>query len=106
ARRNPDFSNEPSDVAVEDLRLPVIEEARRMLRAHRQRSGSDALVPATTAGLLKELGLLRDDARLKRAGEILLADPDPTDIVIQHLWRDFPGSDPKVTEISEPILLA
>lgn len=106
ARRDPDYSNEPSEIPIEDLRLSVVEETRRILRAHRQRTGSEAAVPPTTTGLLMELGLLRDDGRLKRAGEILLADPQPTDVVIRHLWRDFPGADPRVTEIAEPVVLA
>lgn len=106
ARRNPDFSNEPSDLAVGDLRLAVIEEARRMLRIHRQNTGRDAAVPTTTTGLLRELGLLLQDGRLKRAGEILLADPVPTDVTIRYLRRSFPGQDPKAEEISEPVILA
>ncbi|WP_392398674.1 helix-turn-helix domain-containing protein [Corynebacterium lehmanniae] len=91
ARRNPDYSNGPADISVDDLPLAVIEEARRMLREHRRARGSEAAVPQTTTGLLRELGLVRDDGQLKQAAEILLADPDPTDVVVRHLWRSIPG---------------
>ncbi|MCO6394619.1 putative DNA binding domain-containing protein [Corynebacterium sp. MC-17D] len=106
ARRDPDYSNDPADITVDDLQLPVIEEARRMLREHRRSRGSDAAVPQTTTGLLRELGLMRDDGQLKRAAEILLAQPNPTDVVVRHLWRSIPGQEPQATLISDPLLLA
>lgn len=79
---------------------------RRILRKHRSAGSLEGSVPDTTTGLLRELGLLRRDGTLKRAGEILLAEPIETDVVIRHLWRDFPRADPKVTEIAEPVILA
>lgn len=106
ARRNPDYSNGPADISVDELPLAVIEEARRMLREHRRARGSEAAVPQTTTGLLRELGLVRDDGQLKRAAEILFADPGPTDVVVRHLWRSIPGEDPQATLISDPVLLA
>lgn len=106
ARRNPDYSNGPADISVDDLPLAVVEEARRMLREHRRARGSEAAVPQTTTGLLRELGLVRDDGQLKRAAEILFAEPEPTDVVVRHLWRSIPGEDPKATLISDPVLLA
>lgn len=106
ARRDPDYSNDPADITVDDLQLPVIEEARRMLREHRRSRGSDAAIPQTTTGLLRELGLMRDDGQLKRAAEILLAQPNPTDVVVRHLWRSIPGQEPQATLISDPLLLA
>lgn len=106
ARRNPDYSNEPADIGVDDLNLPVIQEARRTLRMHRETTGQGAAIPSTTYGLLRELGLLLHDGRMKRAGEILLAYPEPTDVVVRYLWRSFPGKDPQTVEISEPVLLA
>ncbi|MDK8245023.1 ATP-binding protein [Corynebacterium sp. UMB10321] len=106
ARRDPDYSNDPADITVDDLQLPVIEEARRMLREHRRSRGSDAAIPQTTTGLLRELRLMRDDGQLKRAAEILLAQPNPTDVVVRHLWRSIPGQEPQATLISDPLLLA
>lgn len=106
ARRDPDYSNDPADITVDDLELPVVEEARRMLREHRRSRGSDAAVPQTTTGLLRELGLMRDDGQLKRAAEILLAQPKPTDVMVRHLWRSIPGQEPQATLISDPLLLA
>ena len=106
ARRDPDYSNDPANITVDDLELPVVEEARRMLREHRRSRGSDAAVPQTTTGLLRELGLMRDDGQLKRAAEILLAQPNPTDVMVRHLWRSIPGQEPQATLISDPLLLA
>ena len=106
ARRNPDYSNGPADISIDDLPLAVVDEARRMLRQHRRTRGLDAAVPQTTTGLLRELGLLRDDGKLKRAGEILLASPGSTDVVVRHLWRTLPGEEPRATLISDPVLLA
>lgn len=106
ARRSPDYSNAASDLDIDDLRLAVIDEARRVLRTHRENSGLGSAVPPTTTGLLRELGLLLHDGRLKRAGEILLGDPEPTDVVVRYLWRDFPGKDPKAEDISDPVILA
>ena len=106
ARRSPDYSNAASDLDIDNLRLAVIAEARRILRTHRENSGLGSAVPGTTTGLLRELGLLLHDGRLKRAGEILLGDPEPTDVVVNYLWRDFPGKDPKAEQISEPVILA
>lgn len=106
ARRSPDYSNAASDLGIDDLRLAVIDEARRVLRTHRENRGLGSAVPPTTTGLLRELGLLLHDGRLKRAGEILLGDPEPTDVVVRYLWRDFPGKDPKAEDISDPVILA
>lgn len=106
ARRSPDYSNAASDLDIDNLRLAVIDEARRVLRTHRENSGLSSAVPSTTTGLLRELGLLLHDGRLKRAGEILLGDPEPTDVVVNYLWRNFPGKDPTAEQISEPVILA
>ena len=106
-RRNPDYSNGETDLTPEDLSLGVIEEARRLLDApFRKGLGDEPTIASTRTGLLRELGLLREDGSLKRAAEILLAEPEPTHVTVRHLWRDFPGEDPKVTEISAPVILA
>lgn len=106
-RRNPDYSNGETDMVPEDLSLSVVEEAHRRLVLYRKSRGEEEPAMAKTrTGLLRELGLLRQDGSLKRAAEILLAQPEPTHVTVRHLWRDFPGEDPKVTEISAPVILA
>lgn len=106
ARRNPDYSNESADIGVEDLNLQVIAEVRRRLRKARELSGGDQAVPTTTSGLLRELGLTREDGSLKRAGQILLGEREQIFPVVRYQWRDFPGQDPKTTEIYDPVILA
>ncbi|WJZ16496.1 ATP-binding protein [Corynebacterium gottingense] len=106
-RRNPDYSNGETNIVPEDLRLDVVEEAHRQLVLYRRSRGEEESTMANTrTGLLRELGLLRQDGRLKRAAEILLAQPEPTHVTVRHLWRDFPGEDPKATDISAPVILA
>lgn len=106
ARRNPDYSNESADIGIEDLSLQVIAEVRRLLRKARELSGGDQAIPTTTNGLLRELGFIRADGNLKRAGQILLGEPAQPFPVVRYLWRDFPGQDPKTTEIHDPVILA
>lgn len=105
-RANPDYSNGISEKRIEDIGLSVISEARRLLKERRLRSGDSGLVPETTLGLLRELGLLTHDGKLKRAGEILLFPAEPGKVNIRHLWRPIIGADPKVSEISDPLILA
>lgn len=106
ARRNTDFSNTLSPINISDLRLEVIEETRRILRVHRENKGEDLAIAQNNFGLLRELGVVTEEGILKKAGEILLADPAPTEVTIRHLWREIPGDDPVATEISDPLVLA
>ncbi|WP_242721074.1 hypothetical protein [Corynebacterium pseudodiphtheriticum] len=96
-REDDDYSNRISSYPVEDLSHEVLTELRRLLRSHRQRRGIDAATPTGTQALLREVGLLSDDGRLKRAGEILLTPASTTQVTIRHLWRALPGADPKAT---------
>ncbi|AKE40089.1 Putative transcriptional regulator with HTH domain [Corynebacterium camporealensis] len=105
-RANTDFSNRTSTRKIEDIELSSLSEARRLLRSKRERSGEGNHVPDTTPGLLRELGLVTFDGQLKRAGEILLLPLEIPEVSIRHLWRAMPGSEPKVTEFSEPIIAA
>ncbi|MDO5032649.1 RNA-binding domain-containing protein [Corynebacterium sp.] len=106
ARANPDYSNTLSTRSVEDIDLLSLAEARRLLQVKRNTSGENAHVPETTLGLLRELGLLDESGRLKRAGEILLLPNEQPHVSIRHLWRSMIGAAPKVTEISAPLIEA
>lgn len=106
ARANPDFSNRISDVEVSEIRLDVVQEVRRLLKGKREKSGLDGAVPETTLGLLREVGLVSDQGKLFKAGEILLAEPSAGDVRIRHLWRAIPGAEPVVTEFDQPLILA
>ena len=105
-RANPDFSNSLSQKATQDIDLASLNEARRLLQVKRSRSGESAHAPETTTGLLRELGLIDEAGRLKRAGEILLLPPETPQVIIRHLWRPMVGADPQVTEISAPLIQA
>ncbi|MDO4761165.1 MAG: putative DNA binding domain-containing protein [Corynebacterium sp.] len=106
ARANPDYMAKDSTHTVEEISLDVVNEARRLLANRRKASGIDPAVPETARGLLRELGLINQDERLRKAADILLLPPPPPLITVRHLWRPFPGADPHVTEIAEPIISA
>ncbi|OFO11450.1 AAA family ATPase [Corynebacterium sp. HMSC22B11] len=105
-RANPDYSNGSSRLQVQDIELPVLEEARRLLRGKRSREDGSDYVPKGANGLLRELGLVGHDGSLKRAAEILMLPPDKPALTVQYFWRPIVGADPEVSEISEPLLTA
>lgn len=105
-RANPDHTAVDSTLSVEDLDPIAIASARTLLMDRRAVSGQVEPVPPTTQGLLEELGLMTKAGRLTVAAEILFA-PLPTGrLSIRHLLRAVPGGDPRVREISSPLVLA
>ena len=106
ARANPDYSNGVSGRDVEEVDLETLNEVRRLLREKHHRAGEEIAVPTTTMGLLRDLGLVTETGRLKRAGELLLLPVEPPLVSIRYLWRPISGADPQVTEIRAPLILA
>lgn len=105
-RINPDFSNGSSTADVTDIEASVLDEARRLLRAKRGRADRSDYAPSEKLALLRDLGLVSKDGTLKRAAEILMLPPKSPEVTVRHLWHSVIGEDPKVTEISDPLLIA
>lgn len=110
ARANPDYSNRVSTTSLEELPLDYLNEARRLLTTVRECNNRVGEISPTTTGLLAELGLLHrsgsDGETLTRAADILFRPHSPSDVTVRHLWRALPGSAPRVTEITDPVITA
>ncbi|APT93815.1 hypothetical protein CPHO_12095 [Corynebacterium phocae] len=105
ARANPDYTNRLGSAAVEDVPLEVIEELRRLLKL-KPRGEELTRGWGTTHGLLRELGLIDPESRLRIAAELLLLPPETGGIRIRHFWRSIPGAELKVTDFDGPIITA
>ncbi|MGW6376232.1 RNA-binding domain-containing protein [Rhodococcus sp. NPDC055112] len=86
-RRGRDWSSGPSDSRIDDIDPGALDRARELLRE----SGDEAkqrLAVAPPAELLNRLGLVCDDQRLTRAGELLFVSRAPSGpqevLVYQH----------------------
>lgn len=105
-RANPDFTAIASELDLDDLDPIAIAEARYRLSARRTATGQFDQVPQTTYGLLDELGLLTRKGELTVAAEILMAPMRTGRLSVRHLLRPVPGGEPRVREISSPLVLA
>lgn len=106
ARANPDFSAMASRRGPEDLDSQAVERARVLLANRKKALGDGSPVPRTGLELCSELGLLKPDGRLTFAAEILFMQPLHNRSVVRYLLREVPSGDPKVTEISAPLITA
>ena len=106
ARANPDFSAMASRRGPEDLDSQAVERARLLLTNRKKALGDGSPVPRTGLELCSELGLLKPDGRLTFAAEILFMQPLHNRPVVRYLLREVPSGDPKVTEISAPLITA
>lgn len=106
ARANPDFTAAVAEAKIEDLDPLAVAEARSRLTARRSATGQMDPVPQTTNGLLEELGLLTQKKELTVAAEILLMPMWPGRLSVRHLLRTVPSGEPRVREISSPLVLA
>ncbi|BAU97151.1 ATP-dependent DNA helicase [Corynebacterium suranareeae] len=105
-RANPDHTAVESALSIDELDSVAIAAARALLVDRRTVSGQVDTVPPTTRGLLEELGLLTRSGQLTVAAEILFAPLSTGRVSIRHLHRAVPGGDPRVREISTPLVLA
>ncbi len=106
-RHNTDWTAKISELSPDELPAEYTEAARKILTQRRRLSGDNTLVPTTTLGLLRDLGLLGPDGKsMKEAARILLAPMPAGRISIKHLWRTHIGAAPKVTEITAPLITA
>ena len=106
SRSNPDLSAGRSRRGPEDLDVPAVERAKALLANRKSALGDTSPAPQTGLELCSELGLLTSDGALTFAAEILFMQPLHNRTVVRHLLRDVPSGDPKVTEISAPLITA
>ena len=106
SRSNPDLSATASRRSPEDLDPKAIEQAKALLANRKHALGDDSPVPQTSLELCSELGLFTPHGALTFAAEILFMQPLRNRTVVRHLLRDVPSGDPKVTEISAPLITA
>ncbi len=106
SRSNPDLSAGKSWRGPEDLNVQAIERAKVLLANRKSALGDTSPVPQTGLELCSELGLLTSDGALTFAAEILFMQPLHNRTVVRHLLREVPSGDPKVTEISAPLITA
>lgn len=106
SRSNPDLSAGKSWRGPEDLNVQAIERAKILLANRKSALGDTSPVPQTGLELCSELGLLTSDGALTFAAEILFMQPLHNRTVVRHLLREVPSGDPKVTEISAPLITA
>lgn len=106
ARANPDYSARAAPISFDDLDQMAVAEARRLFASKLKAMGSTEVPDSTTSGLLGELGLLTPRGELTTAAQILFTHLPPGQVGIRHLLRNVPGGEPKVAEISTPLVLA
>ncbi|PMC63679.1 hypothetical protein CJ203_09930 [Corynebacterium tuscaniense] len=106
SRSNPDLSAGKSWRGPEDLNVQAIERAKVLLANRKSALGDTSPVPQTGLELCSELGLLTSDGAVTFAAEILFMQPLHNRTVVRHLLREVPSGDPKVTEISAPLITA
>lgn len=106
SRANPDLSAGKSSRTPEDLNVQAVERAKALLANRKSALGDGSPVPQTGLELCSDLGLLTSDGALTFAAEILFMQPLHNRTMVRHLLRDVPSGDPKVTEISAPLITA
>lgn len=106
SRANPDLSAGKSWRTPDDLNVQAVERAKALLANRKSALGDGSPVPQTGLELCSDLGLLTSDGALTFAAEILFMQPLHNRTIVRHLLRDVPSGDPKVTEISAPLITA
>jgi len=105
-RQGFDWSAQPSDRSIRDISAVAFESARRRLAllpdARRE------IARASDDDLLRSLGLIDSQGRLRRAGEVMLCDPRPgSPSSILYQYRSTPGGEPSAVErLSGPLIIA
>lgn len=106
-RRGQDWSDEDSGLSPDAISAACLDQARGLLRRsadpQRRSHATD-----TDLDLLRALGLIAPNGHLLRAGEVLLADPDPgSPEVLTYQYRRTPAGEPAVMQrLTRPLLPA
>lgn len=105
-RRGTDWSTAASERDIGDVSPRALGVARDLLARHPSLD-RQALARREDPELLLELGALRQDGRLSRAGEVLFcASPDESTRLL-YVYRETPGGEPTdVRRFDEPLIVA
>lgn len=100
-----DWSAQPSDRSVQDISVRALEAARESL--DRFPDDRQPLASLSDDDLLRALGVVDQDGRLLRAGEVLLCDRPEQDAGLVYQYRATPGGEASLVErSSQPLVLA
>jgi ATP-dependent DNA helicase RecG len=105
-RRGIDWSTAASDRPVADVSSRALSVARELLARHSS-AERQTLARREDHDLLRELGALRQDGRLSRAGEVLFCStPDGSDRLV-YLYRETPGGEPTdLRRFHDPLIIS
>lgn len=105
-RRGIDWSAAASDHDLSAVSRRAIDVARDLLARHSS-AERQALARREDRELLIELGALRQDGRLSRAGEVLFCPTRDGSARLVYLYRGTPGGEPtELRRFDEPLILA
>ncbi len=105
-RRGTDWSSAGSDRDAEDVAPRALAVARDLLARNPSRE-RQALARREDRELLLELGALRQDGRLSRAGEVLFCASSDGSTRLLYVYRETPGGEPSdVRRFDEPLVVA
>jgi ATP-dependent DNA helicase RecG len=105
-RRGTDWSSAASDREVGDVSPRALAVARDLLVRHPSPE-RQALARREDRELLLELGALRQDGRLSRAGEVLFCSSSDGSTRLLYVYRETPGGEPTdVRRFDEPLVVA
>lgn len=105
-RRGTDWSSAASERDVGDISPLALAVARDLLARHPS-PDRQALARRQDRELLLELGALRQDGRLSRAGEVLFCSSSDRSTRLLYVYRETPGGEPTdVRRFDEPLVVA
>ncbi|MDA0159273.1 putative DNA binding domain-containing protein [Solirubrobacter ginsenosidimutans] len=105
-RRGIDWSAVASERPTPDVSRRALDVARELLSRHPSQE-RQALSRREDPELLTELGVLRQDGRLSRAGEILFCETADGSARLVYMYRETPGGEPtELRRFSEPLIVA
>lgn len=105
-RRGIDWSATASERSASEVSRRTLDIARDLLARHPSQDRR-ALSRREDPELLTELGALRQDGRLSRAGEVLFCDTRGGAARLVYMYRETPGGEPtEVRRFSEPLIVA